>query len=100
MAPRDFTEISPEILKSKKMGSLGRGTATASQILATRVACGKGRGWERQEGTKLHVIAASGGEVVDRGGSRAWDRAGGSCGCWWLCSGEEEGAGTSHAASV
>jgi hypothetical protein len=41
---------------------------TAGQILATRVADGEGRRWERQEGNKLHLFEALGGEVVDRGG--------------------------------
>jgi hypothetical protein len=62
-------EISLEILKSKQMGPLCRGTVTVSQIPATRVADGEGRGWERQEGTEPHLFVAFVGEVVDRGGS-------------------------------
>jgi hypothetical protein len=80
-------EISLEILKLKQTGPLFRGTMVAGQILVTRVADDEGRGWERQEGTKPHVIVALGGEVVDRGGSPAWHTAGGGCGWWWRRSG-------------
>jgi hypothetical protein len=82
------------------MGPLCRGTAVADQIPATRVAGGEGRGCERQEGTKPHLIVALGGEVVDRGGLSVWHRAGGGCGWWWRRSGEGEGAGTGCAALV
>jgi hypothetical protein len=72
-------KISLEILKSKQMGPLCRGTMAAGQIPATRFADGEGRGWERQEGTKPHLIVALGGKVVDWGGSPVWQRADG---CW------------------
>jgi hypothetical protein len=55
-------------LKSKQRGPLCRGTATASQILAARVADGKGCRWERQEGNKPHMFEALGGEGADQGG--------------------------------
>jgi hypothetical protein len=50
------------------MGLLHRGTATAGQNPATRVAGGEGRRWEMQEGNKLHLFKALGGEGMDRGG--------------------------------
>jgi hypothetical protein len=81
------------------MGPLCRGTAVAGQIPETRVAGGDRRGCERQVGMKPHLIVALGGEVVDRGGSSVWHRAGGGSG-WWRRSGEGEGAGTGRAASV
>jgi hypothetical protein len=48
------------------MGPLCRGTVVVGQIPATRVTGSEGRGCERQEGTKPHLIVALGGEVVDR----------------------------------
>jgi hypothetical protein len=42
----------------------------AGQIPVTRFAGGEGRGWERQEGIKPHLIVALGGEVVDEAAHR------------------------------
>jgi hypothetical protein len=71
-------EIFLEILKSKQKGPLCSGMVVAGKILATRVAGGEQRRWERQEGNKPHLFVALGGEVVDRDGlpvvAQSWQR--------------------------
>jgi hypothetical protein len=78
---------------------LCRGTATADQITAARVASGEGQRWESQEGNKPHLFEALGWEGEDRGGLLEWHKADGGCGWWWWRSGEEKDAGTGRAAS-
>jgi hypothetical protein len=50
------------------MDPLHRGTATAGQIPATKVAGGEGQRWDRQERNKPHLFEALGGDGVDRDG--------------------------------